>query len=43
MLCGTHWQAELNEILREQKECNGRLKLLTEEFHILLAKNNKGN
>lgn len=33
-------QAEMQEVVREQKESNERLKVHTEEFNVLLAKNN---
>ncbi len=33
-------QAEMKEVVHEQKGSNQRLKVLTEEFHGLLAKNN---
>lgn len=35
-------QAEMKEVTHEQKESNQRLKVLTEEFRVLLAKNSGG-
>ena len=39
LVCARGRQAELKEVVREQKDSNDRLKVLTDDFHVLLAKN----